>query len=369
MAYLFKGFIGPAFTLGACGLYLVARRETRVLKFLLNPIGVTIFAGCMLGWLAMAYQQYPEIISDQVLNHVGRFQGEMEGGKNPLFYLYTIPLILFPWTPFCVVGLVWAARSERFPNALWQWAVCALIPGLLVLSLSEFKSKHYPAPLLPPLTMIGAVAMIHYFRWRQLASVRWHIVGASACILGGISGMVAVLILQPASYGLIAMLVGLIGVAQATMVYFEYRRRLGWGLITMFTATWIVCLGAVTLVSRDHDSYRDPTLLAERVNRIIPADKPVYIVGLSENQITFYLDSRIQRIDRLAELVEKQDRFGSWYVVAPEKLEPKLARQGRVEVVDRCASIRHCDEPGDRITLFRVDRERTANTAAPRVAH
>jgi len=369
LAYLFKGFVGPAFTLSACGLYLVTRRETRVLRFLLNPIGITILLGCTLGWLAMAYQQYPEIVSDQIENHIGRFQGEMEGGKNPLFYLYTIPLILLPWTPFCLIGLVWAARSERFPHALWQWAVCALIPGLVVLSLSEFKSKHYPAPLLPPLTMIGAVAMIHFFRWRQLASVRWHVVAVVACVVGNLAGITAVLYFQPTDYGLIALLVATIGVAQLLMIYFEYRRRLHSGLVTMFVATWIVCLGALTLVSRDHDSYRDTAILAEHANRIIPSDQPAYIVGLAENQITFYLDSRVQLIDSATELVDHQDFQGSWYVVGTESLQPELALQGRVDVVDRCASIRRCDAPGDRLTLYRVERNLTANHGAPRITH
>lgn len=369
LSYLFKGLVGPVFTLTACGLYLVVRREARVLKFLLNPIGITILLTCSVGWLLMAYQDYPKIISDQILNHVGRFQGEMEGGKNPLFYLYTIPFILLPWTPFCLIGLVWAARSERFPQALWQWAVCALIPGVVVLSLSEFKSKHYPAPLMPPLTMIAAVAMIHYFRWRHQTPLRWHVVAAIACIVGNLAGVFAVLWFQPESYGLIALLVALIGTTQVLMIYFEYRGQLRTELVTLFTAAWIVCLGALTLVSLDHDSYRDPTMLAERVNEVIPEDEPAYLAGLSENQITFYLDSPIDRVDRPAEFVKTQYGDGPWYVLGPEETGAVLASQGRVEIVDRCESIRRGEEPGARLTLFRVDRNRTADAGDSRTTH
>lgn len=369
LSYLFKGLVGPVFTLAACGLYLVVRREARVLKFLLNPIGIAILLCCSVGWLLMAYQDYPKIVSDQILNHVGRFQGEMEGGKNPFFYLYTIPFILLPWTPFCLIGLVWAARSERFPRALWWWAVCALIPGIVLLSMSEFKSKHYPAPLMPPLTMVAAVAMIQYFRWRQHTPLRWHVVAAIACIVGNVAGVVAVLILQPDSYGLIAVLVGLIGLTQVSMIYFEYRGQLRTELVTLFTAAWFVCLGALTLVSLDHDSYRDPTMLARRANEVIPANEPAYIVGLSENQITFYLDSRVDRVDQPEQFVRTQPGDGPWYVIAPEDTGAVLAGQGRVEIVDQCASIRRGEQPGDRITLFRVDRNRTADAGDTRTTH
>lgn len=369
LSYLFKGLVGPVFSLGACGLYLVMRREARVLKFLLNPVGIAIFLACSAGWLAMAYMDYPKIISDQILNHVGRFQGEMEGGKNSLFYLYTIPLILLPWTPFCLVGLAWAARSEKFPKPLWQWAVCALIPGLLVLSLSEFKSKHYPAPLMPPLTMIAAVAMIRYFRWRHLSELKWHVVAAVACLVGNTAAIAAIIYFKPDSYGLIAGLVAVIGMTQLLMIYFEYRGHLRSELVTLFTAAWVVCLGALTLVSLDHDSYRDPTSLAKRANQIIPPDQPAYIVGLSENQITFYLDSPVDRIDQPDDFVRTQTGNGPWYVIAQEKVAPLLAHQGRVEIVDRCASVRRGEAPEDRITLFRIDRERTADAGDSRTTY
>ena len=93
------------------------------------------------------------------------------------------------------------------------------------------------------------------------------------------------------------------------------------------------------------------------------------VVGLSENQITFYLDSRVDRVDQPEQFVRTQPGDGPWYVIAPEDTGAVLAGQGRVEIVDQCASIRRGEQPGDRITLFRVDRNRTADAGDTRTTH
>lgn len=367
LSFMFKGLVGPIFTLGACGLYLLVSRELRVLRFLANPVGIALFLIVPAGWLALAYGQYPAILHDQIVHHFGRMQGELQGEKNSFFYLYSIPMILLPWTPFCLIGAVWTFRSEWFPKPLWRLAICWLIPGLLVLSVSEFKSKHYPAPLMPPLTMIGAVVMVHYFQWRQSNSWKVHLAGVIACIAGTAAGVGAVLILQPEGYSLIAVLVGVLGLAIFLMIYFEFRGSLRAELITMSAATWIVCTGSLYLVARDHDSYGDATALAERANQRLPDDAPLYVVELVENQITYYLKSPVVRVDQVDELHSTQVGAGPWYVLAPENMQSKLATSGRAYPVDRCDSIRRYNDEGERITLFRVDREVTADAGSLRI--
>ncbi len=366
LSFLFKGLVGPVFTLGACGLYLLVTRETRILKFLANPLGITVFLTVMSGWLALAYSQYPTILHDQIMHHFGRLQGKMQGSKNPFFYLYSIPLILLPWTPFCLIGAVWAARSDRFPAGLWRLAICWLIPGLILLSVSEFKSKHYPAPLMPPLTMIGAVAMIRYFRWRQSVAGKWHIAGVFAGVVGASAGVIAILATQPEGYALIVGLIVAMGGMVLTMIYFESRGRILPELIAVFAGTWVIGTGGLFLVASHHDSYRDATTLAERANNIVPGDAPLYEVALAENQITYYLKPPVVRVDRIAEFDGSQIGGGPWYVLAPKFLEHQLAASGRVHILDRCDSIRRYNNEDERITLFRVDREITAAAGAMR---
>ncbi len=367
LSFLFKGLVGPVFILGACGLYLLVAREGRILKFLFSPLGITLFLGVTIGWIALAYGQHPAIVHDQIVHHFGRLQGELQGKKNPFFYIYSIPLILLPWTPFCVVGMVWAARSHRFPTAIWRLAICWLIPGLILLSVSAFKSKHYPAPLMPPLTIIGAVMMIRYFTWRQSVSWRWHLGAVAACVVGFSAGVIAIFKTQPEGYVLTAGLIGMLAGAVLLMIYFEYRGRLRAELITVFAATWVIGTGSLFLVANHHDSYRDATTFAERANNLVPGDAPLYVVDLVENQITYYLKSPVVRIDQVDDFDSTQIGGGPWYVLAPESLKRELAAAGRVYALDRCDSIRRYNESDERLTLFRVDRELTVDARAMRI--
>lgn len=367
LSFFFKGLVGPVFTLGGCGLYLLVSREMRVLKFLANPIGVAMAVLLPAAWLGLAYSQYPAIVHDQIIHHVGRMQGELQGEKNPLFYLYSIPMILLPWTPYCLAGVVLAARSDWFPRALWRLAICWIVPGLVVLCISEFKSKHYPAPLMAPLIMIGAVSLIRFFQWRQTATWRWHAAAVLSCVVGTVAAAISVVRLQPEGHALMAGMCAALGGGILLMIYFEIRAKLRAELIVMAATTWVLCSGSLYLVARHHDSYEDATALAERANEILADRAPLYVVGLVENQITYYLDSPVVRVDQADELRNTQVGSGPWYVLAPENMRQQLSDSGSVYAVDQCDSIRRHDQPDDRITLFRIDRQLTADAGSLRI--
>ncbi len=358
LAFQFKGLIGPIFVMGGCGLYAVITRDRAAWRILLNPIGIGIFALCSAGWLAVVCITHPAFFADQIMEHFGRFRGELDGRKDPFYYFYQISLILLPWTPFCLAGLVWALRKRELPAQLRAFVVCWIVPGLIVLSLSHFKSKHYPAPLMPPLLMIGAAAMVGFYRYRQTRSVAAHLFAAGAGVVGAVIAIAALSVAQPEGYVTMIALVGAMLATQLAMVAFEYRRNLTAELATLFGGAWVIIIVALGLVTKYHDSYRDPTLLAAQANQIVPADETLYVVDLLENQITYYLDRPVVRIDDQDEFATRAETAPTeLFILGPENLESTLASLGQIETLERCASLRRYQTPDERLTLFRFEPE------------
>lgn len=354
LAFLFKGLIGPAIILSACGMYLCWQRDLRVLWFLGNPAGIVVLLTCTLGWLYLAWSQYPDILDAILRNHVGRFQGELGGSKPFWFYAAVIPLILLPWTPWAVLGGITQFRKGLFQTPLGQFLVCWMLPGLLLLSLSRFKSQHYPAPLVLPLLPLAAIGLSEWVAQRQQWRGVWLVLSGAAGFIGCVLSAAGLMLWQPKGYlPMIGVLVGM-GVALAWIGYCDLRRRPAWHLGTLFGTAWVCVAVVLVVILPEHDSYRDQTLLAREINSRIPAAAPLYVVNLPRSQITYYLTTPVVRMDEAAEFrAAAAEQRSPCYVLAPEYLTAELARQGHVEVLARCASINKYLKPRERLTCIR----------------
>lgn len=309
-AFLIKALIGPAFIISAVGAYLLVSRDRRVLRFLLDPFGLAAFALCIFPWSIAAYRVCPEYLEMQIANHFGRFKGELGSQGSPWFYLGAVPLKVLPWTPLATMCCYKLWRQGKWREPIWLFGLCWIAPGLILLSASRFKSGHYPAPLLPPLLMAAAVQLVY-----MVQSRRW----------------------------------------------LERPVIVGFGVL------WLLVVGVWIVVMPSQDSYRGNWELAHRANERIPADKPVYLVELTEDQIVYYLHShavwlycREQLIERLAQSSDQEA-----YVLTPEYVAQELAQQDQGQVLDRCATLRRSMQPRDRITLVKLPRPNAPVASSP----
>ena len=362
-SFFFKGLVGPVFIFGGCGLFVLLGRDWRAAKFLLNPIGILVFAACVSSWSWAAYVQHPPYLDEQIYHHFGRMQGEMGSRRDPFYYLYSIPFVMLPWTPFLVLAAFRAIR-RREPagppsrGLLSRFAACWILPGLIVLCLSAFKREHYLTPLMPPLAIFAAVATLDfiYRSGRRTALYFW--TAAATFVLGSTAGVIAVELSQPRGSHQIALMIAGLGAALVTVLCLECYRGPKAHLVGMFAMVWLLAVGTLSAVLPHYDSYRDQTELARRVNRTVPAADPIYLVGAIENQIVYYLRPPVMRVDDPRELAGRllPDR-GDIYLVAPESVGDRLARLGPVEALDRCATVRwYLGEQG-RLTLLRLKWE------------
>ncbi len=398
VAFLVKALIGVAFVLSACGLFAVVQfcwqmsgaaktgaaaepvgpqrpavgwrgaagavkrwvgsvwnRLGPGLQFLLNPLSLIAFLTVALTWAVPAFAHNPRYLQAQLLQHLGRFSGELGANHGSFFYAYSVLLVTLPWTPVIAWGLYRLVRQGKFRDPIWVFLACWMLPGLILLQLSAFKAKHYLGPLMPPLTILGAVGLVDLLVLTKYQGLVSRVARGAAIVLG--CGAAAVIVLQVGVNGapVIVVLIGLLAVGLMAILTGELLGRLDAQLIAGFLTAWMLAAGTLCFIMPYYDSYRDRTELAYRVNRCKPPGAKLFLLGLPENQITYYLEPPLQRIDRPEDgLRELPRELREVYVLAPKHARGLLARLGQVEVLERCASVRRGMAEEQRLILYRL---------------
>jgi hypothetical protein len=237
------------------------------------------------------------------------------------------PLLLLPWTPAMAYGAwrEWTDRERVLDRRVVRLFLSWFGVGFLVLCCSQFQHKHYLIPLLPPFAVVGAIGLE-----RLIGQSQWSWPGLAA------RG---------------AALFTAIGLGRDCWLA---NRWPAGRLAALFTFLWLGAVGVQCLAMPNFDSYRDQAAFARRINGLI-GDAPLFLVGLPENQITYYLRPPLVRVDDPSELPARlAGCTGHLFVLAPHRYYEHLARLGPVHEVDRCDSIRKIMAIPDRLTLFCV---------------
>lgn len=161
LSFYAKGLLGPGFVWVSVGLFLLWRREWKML-FGLPLAFLPVFALVLAPWIAALWaaggrdylvgvfwdNQFGRFLafSDQTLPHDPYFVH-----KEPLwYYLKSAPLRLLPWTLLVVPALMrWFRRGSEYRGDLALFLRLALVAMLVVLHVSSAKTACYLLPLFP----------------------------------------------------------------------------------------------------------------------------------------------------------------------------------------------------------------------------
>ncbi len=336
MAFLFKTLVGLVFIASACFFYILLRREWRLFRFFLSPVGWLIFALCTLPWPIAFYLIHPEFLDYVVQHYLQRAEGTLGGVKPFYYYALALPLMMLPWFPFFVLALWVGVRNGLHRQALWQYIAVWVVPALLLLSASACKYDHYLAPLLPPLSLFSALGLFHYFALRYQGQPSGYIWLIALLAVGIGTGLAVILSLQPRGYEATAWLLGITGVGTLGMLYCERQRWLRGHLVALFATVWLVAVGVFLFVFPHHDNYRSHMEFAQRVNAQVPAGQPLYLIHFPLFQQTYYLDSPLHFLHDKEE-VRQQFRAGSSevYFLAPRYFAAEFSPWGRVDLLEQ----------------------------------
>jgi 4-amino-4-deoxy-L-arabinose transferase-like glycosyltransferase len=242
--------------------FCIFRRSYKPLLAVLFTPAVLCFVLVGLSWYFAVTYYYPDLaVEAWWYTNIDRFTGEHHlGVQNPFLYFYTIPWLTLPWSVVLAIGarrLFNEARQKDayFDRFLWAW----FFGGLILLSLSAFKHKHYCIPILPPLSIFTA----------RLLSQHAVEVGRRA--------------------------------ERAYLGFFI-------GILIVFGV-----VGAVIMPMRDH---RVPTVefLRTYVPQV-PEDEKLYVIGLGQVSAYPYIDHQCAYVNSFSELekvIRKRDGQPLW---------------------------------------------------------
>jgi 4-amino-4-deoxy-L-arabinose transferase-like glycosyltransferase len=351
-AFLAKGPIGVVFLGAPILAFLVIERRWDSCKKWLHLAGLLVSLAAIVGWIAAAVWTHPEIVEGWKRHNLDRFSGTLEGEETwPVYYLGMIPLLLLPWTPWVALGW-WRSRLEVRPEIvrLRRLTLCWILPGLLVISTASWRHKHYAIPLLPMLSVWGAVGLVAWMRDVPKTRIIPVLLLAATAFIAGTS----LLGRSPANMDALWPLVVLIPTATAVVALLRWQGRRRLALGALIAAVGATSSWSLNQVVPRFDSYADQTAFARRVadktggdRLFVPfiATKPGVPLALPENQIAFYLPLTLRVLPKST----TPEHDVEW-VLAPERIGEALHG---FETVDRCDRLRGLMKPGDQLTLFR----------------
>ncbi|HVJ83115.1 MAG TPA: hypothetical protein VNC50_18760, partial [Planctomycetia bacterium] len=365
-AALSKGPLAVVLVGGPIALWFLWTRSRDRLLHWLQPAALLAFVLPVAGWYLAAYRARPELLDGWLWHNLDRFRGGMGEASPWYFYLGQIPLLLLPWTPL-VLWEAWAGRRDAGANVPFrQFLLCWLLPGLMVLSASSWKHKHYAIPLLPALSILGALGLA---RLSALPFPAWLRPSRSMFVVAGWLSAVLLTALCVKSE-LRTALAGLASVIPAGLVaalVFHFERRPRASSLALFGTVWAATLLGLCFGLPAFDSYRGQRDFAARANGLIGAAETLELVfspphtplPLPENQVAYYLRPgwKVVRAEEL--LAEPLGR--PRLILGPLDLAEELRRTASVEILDQSPRVRAPLTESKKMTLFRVVPELAQN--------
>lgn len=187
---------------------------------------------------------------------------------SPLFYLYTLPLLMLPWGAVLPWAL-WRLRRSGRARPGQRWCLCWFLASLLVMSLTPSKQAHYTTLLLAPAAFILSAAFGQHLLHAARRAWPRRLVLALAAI---------------------------------TLVVFW---TLGGVLHELAEPTRIVAA------------------MVRQTARQCTPDTTVYMAGRRLNSMQYYLDRTVLRVDSLAEALA-QGHPGDLVILAADASNPVL---------------------------------------------
>ncbi|MGH7200055.1 MAG: ArnT family glycosyltransferase, partial [Planctomycetaceae bacterium] len=381
LAWLAKFHYGPVMVLVPSVLFFVMERRGRSLAEMLNPLGLMIFAACVMIWPALVLRQLPGAWDIWQRETLGRVVGEL-GSQPWWFYLPYLLWLPLPWTfwvwataarsaqegwrgwlglsrlfrrPIAGLGEIWSdwrnGRTGGDPRErfLWIW----LLVHLAILFLMANKHKHYLNAALPIFSLWAGRKLadfIEQLRRRERVFAGWQTVGLIIAFFGsGIATAAFVSEKWPAlstSATALGLLIALGG--SLTMLLFHLRRGAAGGLVAgaTYLGCYAIAVGGI-VPAQDHrlntarfcQSVRGEVLSRGVPPRSGPArpgsvdESVIHVYRMGMDPAVHYLGDPVRRLETDVALSEHLHRTGTLHVIAYATDVPSLSTHGECHIL------------------------------------
>ncbi len=312
-----KGLIGPGFVWISVGVFLLYRREWKLI-FWLGAIFSVVFALVLAPWIMALWHKGGSSFLYTVFweNQFGRFLAFNDPNlpmdpyyvhkESILYYLYSLPVRLIPWTLLVIAALIaWFRPKSPVAGLQTLFFRFALVCMLVLLHVSSAKTACYALPLFPFLFLMTGI-------WLEDAAMRLPAVPAWASLLDryaigltfGLMGIAA--LAAPLGY-MLAFLAGIKeiwapGAGVASMCF-------GLALLTLTIGTYAL--------KRLWKSFRE-NVAGSRVEAILSAPMILAVIGLLDATLFIPAVNFQRTYEPLVDLVRQESKAGRRIAMAGE---------------------------------------------------
>jgi len=279
LAVLSKGLVGIVLPLATLGLYVLLKRDWRLIQDVRPFAGPIVFLLIAAPWFIAVSMRNPEFAHFFFIQeHFQRFTTEVHQRTAPAWFF--LPVLVLGFAPFLLpAALAWwrgiTSRAPTFDAAFWL-ALWALVV-LLFFSASSSKLPAYILPMFPALAVLAGKTLVE----RKMLTVQAILIAAlgiaAAVLVPGRGGpSYAAYVPWLATAGAVAAILGILGLWKKISVVALAAAG--------FLATQLAIIG--------HGSISERFTAAALINSVEPkpaANIPVYAVDVYDHSLPWYL--------------------------------------------------------------------------------
>jgi 4-amino-4-deoxy-L-arabinose transferase-like glycosyltransferase len=378
LAILAKGPLGLALPVIITTIFILSDRETPASSRFKSTLywnglmGLGVAGMIALPWYILATIHGGEgFIAKQLLfENIKRISGGSHMNTESWYY-YGPAFIrsLFPWSLLYIYAFLYPGdglriygekRLPQAPLSKSQHLAHLWILGVLMLfTLASGKRTSYLLPLLPPVVIACTVFLVEGLRRRSplrrstLNRIRL-LVGNTSIFLFGLVAVGTVFYLTDAYYLVAikhyliknelyhytAVYAGVFGLGTLLLLTGRLASALrpGWGLLLLFTGTWIGLTAILNLGMSVKNNLKGFVRQAQAINSAVPHDAQLYIVRKYRQEyfdpLMFYLHRSVQPVyPDIFQKVSKNEA-GEFYVLGfDDELHPQLSANRRYALI------------------------------------
>jgi 4-amino-4-deoxy-L-arabinose transferase-like glycosyltransferase len=299
LAVLSKGLVGIVLPLGALGLYVLIKRDWRLIREMRPIAGPLVFLLIAAPWFVAVSMRNPEFAHFFFIQeHFQRFTSDVhKRTAPPWFFLAVLALGFLPLLLPVLVGW-WRGIRSRAPSfdagfwlALWALVVLAFF------SASSSKLPPYILPAFPALAVLAGKVLAEGGRRLLVAQ-------AIAMVVIGAAAAVAFPQYEGEAYASYVPWLAAAGAVAAILGAFSLWRKVSVFALAAagFLVTQLAIIGHGTISER----FSAAALIAS-IEPKPPADAPIYAVDIYDHTLPWYLRRTVTMVayrDELGAAVE-----------------------------------------------------------------
>ena len=340
LAVLTKGLIGVVLPGLVFGVFMIVRRDWRMIAAAKLHLGIPIFLLITVPWFYLVQQATDgRWLSEFIYIHHFKRYVAGAGHRQPFYYyLTTLPADFLPWTIFAIPALIsrWPYR-QALKHVAGQLCLCWFMAILLFFTLADTKRDLYLLPLLPTMALLIAS------HWESLgderdapgAYLRWLTAGFFALLtLGAFFVPAAVwwhrpdalLPLLPATLVLMS--------GSALVATYLLQRELSRALIAIVALMTLAIFAAALCIFPYLENFKSPRAFALEIKRLVPVSVPLYIYADTMHSFNYYAEREVIPVLTSPVALENLLRTGqSGYLLVRERDFARLPMLSRSWVV------------------------------------